>query len=81
MILPPKVEDENESFPADTPPPDLDPNEAKVWSLLSADEPVQIDSLLASSGMSFGDLNSALVALDIRDMIRVLPGKNYARRI
>jgi hypothetical protein len=37
--------------------------------------------LLESSGLSFGDLNTALVALDIRDLIRVLPGKNYARRI
>ena len=81
MILPPKVEEEEGSLSADTTPADLDPNEVKVWSLLSADEPLQIDSLLASSGLSFGDLNSALVALDIRDMIRVLPGKNYARRI
>jgi DNA processing protein len=81
MILPPKVEEEKGSFLGDTTPADLNPNEAKVWSLLSADEPVQIDSLLASSGMSFGDLNTVLVALDIRDMIRVLPGKNYARRI
>jgi DNA processing protein len=81
MILPPKVDDEKAAFFPEAVPPDLDPNEAKVWSLLAADEPVQIDSLLASSGLSFGDLNSALVALDIRDMIRVLPGKNYARRI
>ena len=27
------------------------------------------------------DLNGALVGLDIRDLIRVLPGKHYARRI
>jgi DNA processing protein len=78
-ILPPKIDEEPQS--SETAVLDLDPNERKVWSLLSYDEPVQIDVLLVSSGMSFGDLNSALVALDIRDLIRVLPGKNYARRV
>ena len=36
--------------------------------------------LLETTGLSFGDLNNALVGLDIRDLIRVLPGKHYARR-
>jgi len=49
--------------------------------VLPADAPVHIDDLMETSGMSFGELNRALVALDIRDLIRVLPGKNYARRI
>src|SRR5436190_17956753 len=34
MILPPKVEQEDGSFSGGTTPADLDPNEAKVWSLL-----------------------------------------------
>jgi predicted Rossmann fold nucleotide-binding protein DprA/Smf involved in DNA uptake len=59
----------------------LSENERKVWSLLSADENVHIDSLLDASALSFGDLNTALVGLDIRDLIRVLPGKHYAKRI
>ena len=62
-------------------PADMNENERKIWSILNADEPVHIDSLLETSGLSFGDLNTALVALDIRDLIRVLPGKHYARRI
>jgi len=80
-ILPPKIEEGFDPPGRPIAPPDLDPTEQKVWTLLSADEPVHIDVLLASSGMSFGDLNTALVSLDIRDLIRVLPGKNYARRI
>ncbi len=56
-------------------------NERKVWDALTADESTHIDALLEGSGLSFGDLNSALVALDIRDLIRVLPGKHYARRM
>ena len=80
-ILPPKVEEENGDVGKENVPVDLSVQEQKVWSLLSYDEPIQIDALLQSSGMSFGDLNTALVALDIRDLIRVLPGKNYARRV
>ncbi len=66
---------------ADSAPADLSENERKIWGQLSADEPVHIDVLLESSGLSFGELNAALVALDIRDLVRVLPGKHYARRV
>jgi len=83
-ILPPKLE--KASKPQIPKQPELEPagmtaNERKVWSLLSADEAVHIDLLVGESGLSFGELNGVLVALDIRDLIRVLPGKNYARRI
>jgi DNA processing protein len=80
-ILPPKIDEEKDDGPNEIASPELSEKERKIWSLLTYDEPTQIDVLLESSGMSFGDLNSVLVALDIRDLIRVLPGKNYARRI
>jgi len=80
-ILPPKIEEENGNQNEQLVPSDLNPNERRLWTLLSSDEPMHIDALMESSAMSFGDLNTALVALDIRDLIRVLPGKNYARRI
>ncbi len=81
-ILPPKVEEtaKNGRSAADVLPADLTENEKKVWDQLSADEPVHIDILLESSGLSFGELNAVLVGLDIRDLVRVLPGKHYARR-
>ncbi len=62
-------------------PADMTAAERKIWPLLSADEPVHIDQLLEQSGLSFGELNTALVALDIKDAIRVLPGKFYALRL
>jgi DNA processing protein len=82
-ILPPKIEEKKNgsSKQQELIPSDLSENEQKVWSLLTADEPTQIDVLLEMSGMSFGDLNSVLVGLDIKDLIRVLPGKHYARRL
>lgn len=62
-------------------PAGLSENELKVWNSLSADIETHIDQLMAKTELGFGDLNSALVSLDIKDLIRVLPGKNYARRI
>lgn len=82
-ILPPKIEETtNGNAKQQQPvPADLNENERKVWSLLTADDATHIDVLLETSGLSFGDLNSVLVGLDIRDLIRVLPGKHYARRL
>ena len=78
-ILPPRIEAEDTRQTAKM-PADMSDHERQVWSLLTPDEPTHIDVLLETSGLSFGDLNGALVGLDIRDLIRVLPGKHYARR-
>jgi len=83
-ILPPRIDEQKAEDAKRQPelvPADMTDNERKVWDALTADESTHIDLLLEASGLSFGDLNSALVALDIRDLIRVLPGKHYARRI
>ena len=83
-ILPPTIEKQkawNASPEPELIPADMNANERKIWEQLKPDDATHIDTLLEISGLSFGDLNTALVALDIRDLIRVLPGKNYARRI
>lgn len=83
-ILPPKIETEENGAEPRQPelaPVGLSDHENRIWRLLKPDDPVHIDKLLEQSKLSFGDLNSALVGLDIRDLIRVLPGKCYARRI
>ena len=82
-ILPPKIDNlrtEDASHQPDLIPADMNGNERKIWELLTPDEPVHIDILLETAELSFGDLNTALLALDLRDLIRVLPGKHYARR-
>ena len=82
-ILPPKIESAKAETATRQPeliPADMSDNERKIWEILTPDEPTHIDILLESSKLSFGDLNNALVGLDIRDLIRVLPGKHYARR-
>ncbi|HEY0428799.1 MAG TPA: DNA-processing protein DprA [Pyrinomonadaceae bacterium] len=83
-ILPPKLDEkaaESESNQQKLAPADLSDNERKVWHKLSADEPTQIDVLLEASGLAFGDLNASLLSLEMRDLIRALPGKCYARKI
>ena len=83
-ILPPQLDDKTAD--EKPPPPTLAPaglstNERTIWQHLSADESLHIDALLEVSGLSFGDLNAALLGLEMRELIRVLPGKCYARKI
>jgi DNA processing protein len=83
-ILPPRPDDrraKSSTRQMDLPPAGLDENEMQIWPHLRPDESIHIDDLLEASGLSFGDLNNALVSLDIKDMIRVLPGRYYARKI
>lgn len=82
-ILPPKI-DEKDSGETNQPelvPAGLTGNERKIWQRLSADEAAHIDSLLEESGLSFGDLSAALLGLEMRELVRTLPGKHYARKI
>ncbi len=83
-ILPPQLDEKNTNEKSPQPilaPAGLSTNERKIWDILSADERVHIDSLLETSGLSFGELNGALVKLDLKDLIRSLPGNFYARKI
>ncbi len=83
-ILPPKVDEKDkkkDKKPKDNFPKGLSMNEKKVYKYLKADKHKHLDILLEESGMSFGELNSAIVSLDLKDLILVLPGNNYARKI
>jgi DNA processing protein len=82
-ILPPKVdeEDKKDEKPKSDFPKGLSINEKKIYENLKADVHKHIDLLLGESDLSFGELNSAIVSLDLKDLILVLPGNNYARKI
>ncbi|MGI8641640.1 MAG: DNA-processing protein DprA, partial [Pyrinomonadaceae bacterium] len=81
-ILPPQIDKATgETNQQKSPPADLTENERTIYALLSPDEPVHIDSLLETSQLSIGDLASAMLGLEMRDLIKELAGKRYARKI
>jgi DNA processing protein len=62
-------------------PIELSDGERKVLNILSADAPAHIDQLLISSEMNSSELMSALLALEMKDRIRQLPGKSFIKRM
>lgn len=62
-------------------PADLSEAERAVLKLLTTDEPVQIDSLSEASGHAVAELSGVLLSLEMRDLIRQLPGRCFVRRL
>jgi DNA processing protein len=83
-LLPPppsKKDDKNLIEQLDLVPGDLTGKEHAVWKLLSADEAVHIDALADATGLSLPELTEALLDLEMRDLIRQLPGKCFVRKM
>src|SRR6266446_9515386 len=55
--------------------------ENSVFKLLSADDPAHIDALVDRSNLSIYDLTCVLLTLEIRDLVRALPGKCFVRKL
>ena len=62
-------------------PADLSESERTLFNLLSTDEPSHIDALAEMSKLSMPELSSALLALEMRDLVRQLPGKCFVRKL
>ena len=62
-------------------PPGLSGSETLVLKLLTADTPSHIDSLIERSTLSISDLTAALLALEMRELIRALPGRCFVRKM
>jgi DNA processing protein len=62
-------------------PTDLSPHERAVFKLLSTDTPLQIDTLAEKTSFTITQLTSALLTLEMRELIRALPGKSFVRRL
>jgi DNA processing protein len=65
----------------DLAPPDLSEPELAVFKLLSTDAPQQIDTLAEGTKLSITQLTSALLALEMRELIRALPGMCFVRKM
>ena len=62
-------------------PNDLTASERAIWELLSTDEATHIDALAEESRLSIPELTGALLALEMRELIRQLPGKCFVRKL
>ena len=62
-------------------PRGLSGSETLVLKLLTADTPSHIDSLIERSKLSISDLTAALLALEMRELIRALPGRCFVRKM
>ncbi|MCA1555643.1 MAG: DNA-processing protein DprA, partial [Acidobacteria bacterium] len=62
-------------------PADLSETERAVFRLLSADAPAHIDVLSEASKLSISELIGVLLSLEMRELIRQLPGKCFVRKL
>ena len=62
-------------------PPDLSEPELAIFNLLSTDTPLQIDTLAEGTKLSITQLTSALLSLEMRELVRALPGMCFVRRM
>ena len=62
-------------------PSDLNEHERVVFKLLTTDTPQQIDALAETTRLSITQLTTALLTLEMRELIRALPGKCFVRKL
>ena len=62
-------------------PGDISEHERAVLKLFSTDEAVQIDEIAVASGLPLTELIGVLLGLEMRDLIRQLPGKCFVRKL
>ena len=65
--------------PAGPPPPDLTPDERRIYDLLGGG-PLHIDALIVQSGWGGGRAASVLVGLEMKGAVRQLQGKVFERK-
>jgi DNA processing protein len=84
LLPPPLGEKQKEKSLADQlsfVPQGLSGFEQSVFKLLSADDPAHIDALVDRSSLTITDLTAALLTLEMRDLVRALPGKCFVRKL
>ena len=62
-------------------PPDLNEHERAIFKLLTTDTPQQIDALAESTRLTITQLTAALLTLEMRELIRALPGMCFVRKM
>ena len=56
----------------------LTDDERRIYKNLS-DEPIHVDEILEKTGMEHAKASKVLLDLELKRLIKILPGKNYIR--
>jgi DNA processing protein len=81
-LLPPAIKKEKTiSDRLSLVPEGMSGTEESVFRLLTPDSPVHVDWLIEKSKLPVSQLNAALLSLEIRDLVRALPGRCFVRRL
>jgi len=62
-------------------PEGLSATETSVFKLLTPDSPAHVDWLVDKSKLPVSQLTAALLSLEIKDLVRALPGRCFVRRL
>ena len=62
-------------------PEGLTQTEVSVFRLLSPDNPAHVDWLVDKSKLPISELTAALLALEMREIVRALPGRCFVRKL
>ena len=57
----------------------LNPSEKKVYDLLQSDEPQPIDDIVERSGLNSSEVLATLFNMEMKGIVRQLPGKLFAK--
>jgi DNA processing protein len=81
-LLPPAIKKEKTIADRLSLVPDgLSTTETSIFKLLTPDSPAHVDWLIEKSKLAVSDLTAALLSLEIRDLVRALPGRCFVRRL
>lgn len=59
----------------------LDVQEGQVLKVLGTDAPTHVDELMLTTGLPVSQLMQVLLALEVKEQIRQLPGKNFVKKL
>jgi DNA processing protein len=85
-LLPPHFGDKKQKEPSvadrlSLVPEGLSPAETSIFKLLTPDSPAHVDWLFDKSKLPISELTAALLSLEIRELVRALPGRCFVRKL
>jgi DNA processing protein len=80
-MLPPPFGEQKISDRLSFVPEGLSPAETSVFKLLTPDSPAHVDWLFDQSKLPISELTAALLSLEIRELVRALPGRCFVRKL